>query len=207
MNRSGRTWTHHSIVDEIIGIFADQVRSKIVSDIKSAEFYSLLMDKATDSSKMEQVSICARVVDEKLEAEEYFLEFRDTTSTKAEDLKKVVDEFIRENDMKWYKIRGQCFDGASNMSGGITGLQTRIRREEPRALYVHCAGHSVNLSVQDSLEGISAVRNVIGLVKDMINCIRESPKWLNQFKELQAEYDQDLWDRITCIQIHVNFIA
>ena len=69
----------------------------------------------------------------------------------------------------------------------LTGLQTRIREVESRALFVHCSGHTLNLCVQDSLENITKVKNLIGLVKDMINFIRDSSKRLNIFKDLQSD--------------------
>ena len=39
-------------------------------------------------------------------------------------------------------------DGASNMSGHIKGVAARIRSEVPRALYIHCLCHRLNLSLQ-----------------------------------------------------------
>lgn len=55
-------------------------------------------------------------------------------------------------------MRGQCYDGTFNMSGKITGLRTRVLEVEPRALYVHCSAHSLNLVVQDALENVTSAR-------------------------------------------------
>ena len=52
------------------------------------------------------------------------------------------------------------------------GLQARLREVEPRALYVHCNAHNLNLGVQDSLENVPCTRNDIGVTKDMINFVR-----------------------------------
>ena len=38
------------------------------------------------------------------------------------------------------------------MSGSKTGVATQIAREEERALYFHCFGHSLNLAVTDSVK-------------------------------------------------------
>ena len=45
---------------------------------------------------------------------------------------------------------GQCYDRAVNISGKHSGVATQIQMEEPRALYLHCMGHSFNLAVQDT---------------------------------------------------------
>ena len=43
--------------------------------------------------------------------------------------------------------RGQCYDGASNMSGIRRGTAAQFLLKEPRALYNHCYGHALNLAV------------------------------------------------------------
>ena len=45
--------------------------------------------------------------------------------------------------------QGQAYDGASNMSEHVSGVATRIQKEGPRALYVHCVAHSLNLCLQE----------------------------------------------------------
>ena len=44
-------------------------------------------------------------------------------------------------------LRGQCYDGASNMSGARGGCKSIVIREAPKAIYVHCAAHRLNLAV------------------------------------------------------------
>jgi len=43
-------------------------------------------------------------------------------------------------------LRGQTYDGASNMIvGQYKGCQALINQKQPLALYVHCGAHGVNL--------------------------------------------------------------
>lgn len=41
----------------------------------------------------------------------------------------------------------QGYDGASNMSGKYKGVQAIVREEYLKAIYVHCAAHTLNLAV------------------------------------------------------------
>jgi len=41
--------------------------------------------------------------------------------------------------------RGQTYDNASNMAGKYSGMQARIMQENPHAIFVPCAAHSLNL--------------------------------------------------------------
>lgn len=41
------------------------------------------------------------------------------------------------------KIRGQGYDGASNMRGQFGGLKTLIQKQNPQVYYVHCFAHQL----------------------------------------------------------------
>ena len=62
------------------------------------------------------------------------------------------------------KMRGQAYDGASNMSGKTSGTAARVSSVYPLAQYTHCASHSLNLAVVGSIQEAS-VRNMIGVVE------------------------------------------
>ena len=133
------------------------------------------------------LSVCLRVVCEDFIVNEFFIGFSHTVNTKAATLFELVNELLQKHELKLSRLRGQCYDGASNVSGHISGLQARIREVEPRALFVHCNAHNLNLVVQDAIEKVLVARKFIGTFKDLINFVRDSPKRLVQFKEMQTE--------------------
>ena len=49
--------------------------------------------------------------------------------------------------------RAQCYDGASNMKK----VAKEIQSIEPRALYLYCYGHSLNLAVSHTLKNIKCL--------------------------------------------------
>jgi len=51
--------------------------------------------------------------------------------------------------------RGQCYDGASNMKK----VASDIKPTEPKALYLHCYGHSLNLAAADTLKEVKPMAN------------------------------------------------
>lgn len=58
----------------------------------------------------------------------------------------IKDAFIRFN-LELSDLRGQCYDGAANMAGCVSGVQTRIQVEQPKAMFVHCTAHSLILAI------------------------------------------------------------
>ena len=61
------------------------------------------------------------------------------------DAASITDNILRSLEMLGldYKssLVGLRFDGASVMSGKLSGVQKRIRDKAPSAYYVHCYGH------------------------------------------------------------------
>eukprot|EP00117_Sycon_ciliatum_P011780 scpid47775/ scgid13111/ 52 kDa repressor of the inhibitor of the protein kinase; 58 kDa interferon-induced protein kinase-interacting protein; Death-associated protein 4; THAP domain-containing protein 0 len=72
-------------------------------------------------------------------------------------------------------MRGQCYDGASDMSGATKGVAARIAQSYPLALYLHCASHCLNLVVVSSLQD-NTVRNMMGVVDRASVFLNAHPK-------------------------------
>ena len=77
--------------------------------------------------------------------------------------------------------RGQCYDGAGNMSGRLNGASSLIRAEHDKAIYVHCMNHMLNLSVADTCQ-LPLVRNMI-VVRKLSEFFDNSPKRQQQFDQ------------------------
>ena len=78
---------------------------------------------------------------------EDFVGHYETASTNAVALLHTIKDVILRLSLPIADCRGQCYDGASNMSSHRAGVQALILRECPKALYVHCCAHSLNLAV------------------------------------------------------------
>ena len=74
------------------------------------------------------------------------------------------------------------------MSGRISGVQARITSEYPKAVFIHCVCHSLNLAVQDSCKGISCIRSALDVIQELSNLIKYSGKR----KSLLEQIRQDL---------------
>ena len=83
--------------------------------------------------------------------------------------------FFRKNHLDPKLLRGQGYDGASNMAGKIKGETTIITSKHPLVLYFHCASHQLNLAVMKSEELIS-VKNLMGTCKKLHDFFYVHPK-------------------------------
>lgn len=190
MSRTKYKWISHDIGNEILTLMAMAVRRKLLSAIRKQPFYAIMADETTDVSRKEQMSLNFRYVDESLVVHESFLGFYETPSTDSETLFKIVLDALLRFEIDIRKCRGQCYDGAFNMSGEITGLQTRIRELVLRAYYVHCAGHNLNLVAQDAMKLIDEIAS-LSVMRDLITFVRASAKRVHIFKEIQSQLSED----------------
>ena len=68
----------------------------------------------------------------------------------GEKIAEAILKFLKEKDIPTVNMRGQGYDGASNMSSGAVGVQARIKKQAPLSTYVHCNGHCLNLVISKS---------------------------------------------------------
>lgn len=187
LSRTKYKWISHEVQNEMISLLSKCVQKNLIGQIKNCKYYSIILDETTDSSCKEQVSICFRIFDKKLNVFELFLGFFETKFTDAATLYSLLTNVLSQFELDLSDCRGQCYDGAANVSGHITGLQKRINNVEPRALYVHCSAHTLNLVVQDSMMTVERSRDFLVLLKSLIVFVRNSPKRQSIFNDLQVE--------------------
>jgi hypothetical protein len=51
----------------------------------------------------------------------------------------------------------QSYDGASVMSGHLNGVQAKVQKQYPAAIYIHCMAHRLNLVVLDLCKAIKVI--------------------------------------------------
>ncbi len=98
----------------------------------------------------------------------------------------ITDVLLRMN-LSISNCRGQCYDGASSMSGSRSGVAIQLSQLEPKALYTHCYGHSLNLAIQDTLKGLKIMRDTLDTVYEITKLIKKSPKREAIFKKIQDD--------------------
>ena len=150
-----------------------------------------MIDETTDVSNKEQVVVCIRWVDEDLQAHEEFIGLYQVESTAATVLIGVIRDVFTRLNVSMNKIRGQCYDGASAMCGSQGGVATLIQHEEPRAIYIHCYGHALNLACGDAIKKCEVMRNALDTSYELIKLIKKSPRRDAVFQRVRDELHED----------------
>lgn len=186
-------WLHdgkylsHDIINEIIELMAHQLLRQLLNEIRKAEWFSIIADETRDISGGEQLSISLRWVDTSYTVYEDLIGLVEVEQTDAATLAETIKDTLLRSNIQLIQCRGQAYDGASNMAGHLNGVAVRLQREEPRAHYVHCLAHSLNLCLQDCGRSCRCVRDALDLCSDLSNLVRASPKRLALFYSLRDQ--------------------
>ena len=171
------TYTSKTIQNQMINIVADQVRSKIVGNIKAAKWYTVISDEVTDVSNKEPLSLVLRYVDsDTLLVREDLIGFVECNNgITGRELANNITSSLHAFGLDLSNLRGQAYDGAGNMAGSVNGTAALISAQYPLALYLHCASHCLNLAVVKSLQ-ITSVRNMMCVIERVYQFFSAHPK-------------------------------
>ncbi|CAN1302669.1 Zinc finger MYM-type protein 1 [Linum perenne] len=157
--------TSPDIQKDIVHAIASEITKAIIKDLEN-DFFCILVDEARDVSIKEQMAIVLRFVDQNGSVVERFLG--------------ISHAMLVKNGLSLSRIRGQGYDGASNMKGEINGLKSLILAENSSAHYVHYFFNSVS---------------------HLINVVGSSCKRQDSIKEHQAAKDQDIVNAIQLVRV------
>ena len=144
--------------------------------LSGMDFFTIMADEFTDIANKEQFVVCTRWVDETLTDHEDVIGVYNVDTIDARTLTSAIHDVLLRMSLKMSQCRGQCYDGASNMTGSKNGVATRFLAYVPRALLTHCYGDALNLAVADAIKQSKGCRDALDIAFEVSKLIRFSPK-------------------------------
>ncbi|KAF2351167.1 hypothetical protein FHG87_018076 [Trinorchestia longiramus] len=94
---------------------SNDILAQVVADlISSPAKFSLQLDETTDASNLGQLAVFVHYVKEDVIKKDLLFYKPLTTTTKAVDVKKLVDNFFKDNSLSWDMVSAVCSDEASH---------------------------------------------------------------------------------------------
>ena len=169
-NASYLSW---KVQNDIISIMGSQIQNQILCDIAENKYFAILADETSDENQEEQLSISIRFVKDNAMYEE-FICFVAVSSTTGENLASTILSELSKLGLNLDHLRGQGYDGASNMSGKVSGVQARVKELYPLAMYTHCSSHVFNLSINSGSK-LRIIDNTLSTIGDVCTFLSCSP--------------------------------
>ncbi|PIN08838.1 hypothetical protein CDL12_18585 [Handroanthus impetiginosus] len=124
------------IQKDIVNVIACEIRNSIIKDLGD-DYFAILVDESRDVSGKEQMVVVLRYVDKRGFIIERLLGIVHVTETTVLSLKSALENLLFKHDLSLSRIRGQGYDGASNMRGKFNGLKSLIMKENQAAHYIY----------------------------------------------------------------------
>jgi len=104
------SWTSHAIQDAIIKMMGMTVIREVAKDIQGKSFFAILADETADVSRIEQLVVCVRTVNDNLEANENVLGLHELSSCDAETITTTIKDILIRFELNINNCRAACFD-------------------------------------------------------------------------------------------------
>ncbi|XP_059658427.1 uncharacterized protein LOC132304714 [Cornus florida] len=116
---------------------------------------------------------------------ERFLGMVHVTDTTTLSLKMAIDNVFSTHGLSISRLRGQGYDGASNMQGEFNGLKTLILKENEFAFYVHCFAHQLQLALVAVAKNHGQISIFSIFIANVVNIVGASCKRHDMLREKQ----------------------
>ncbi|KAL3615242.1 hypothetical protein CASFOL_040903 [Castilleja foliolosa] len=176
-----------NIQKQLTNACAIETTISILSDLGDRPF-SVMVDESRDCSVKEQMAINIRFVDRRGYIIERFLAIVHVRETTSACLKEALDLIFSIHGLSISRLRGQGYDGASNMRGEFNGLKTLVLRENSSAHYIHCFAHQLQLVVISVCQVNRWIDDFFAYTSMIVNACGSSCKRSDILR--QAEHDR-----------------
>ncbi|XP_050365518.1 uncharacterized protein LOC126784061 [Argentina anserina] len=138
-------------------------------------------------SGKEQMTIILRFVDSQGLIRERFVMIVSVPNTTSQTLKNEISKVLTMYNLQVKDMRGQGYDGASNMRGIYNGLQALFLEECPYAYFVHCFAHRLQLVLNATAQGVKEIWQFFQTLSLIVNFVDSSAKRHSTLKDVRIE--------------------
>ena len=118
-----------------------------------------MADECTDVSTIDELSIFCQW-SENTKPMEHFNELVPLKSVNAESIHSAMAECLKSKNIQLSKLINMSFDGAATFSGKKSGVQARMKKHSPHALFVHCHCHQHQLACVQAANATTGIEHV-----------------------------------------------
>ena len=177
-----------STIKTRIDDLAKDIELQVLGKIHASPFFAIQCDETTDVAQLSQLLVYVRFVGSSTIKEEMLFCRPLETTTKAEDVFKLVATFFDNNGMKWEKLVGVCTDGAPAMLGSRSGFIARMKQRSPSAVGSHCVIHREALAAKTLSTGM---KDKLTVIIRAVNFVKTSAANTRLFAKLCKDMDSD----------------
>ncbi|XP_065572736.1 52 kDa repressor of the inhibitor of the protein kinase-like [Artemia franciscana] len=181
------TYISKTTQNQLIECCAKEVIGIILERVKSARYYSIILDETTDMSHSLQLSLALCYAFDNHKRED-FIDFvgvhhatfePSTADTEPTVNGKVIGQLflslLEEMGLNLLDCVGTATDGCAMMVSNNCGAVLEIQKKSKNASRCPCFNHALDLSLSKR-SAVSSIRNAIGTIKEVVAFFNASAK-------------------------------
>ncbi len=173
---------------EAIGTWIDE---STLRRVQKASYIRDMADECVEISTIEELSVFCRW-EENGKPVESFLDIVPLNKADAEAIYTALVTSLKEKNLELGKVVGMGFDGAATFSGRKTGVQARIQKHAPHAIFIHCHCHMLQLACVQAANNTAGIQHIYiysTALTTFWKYFHYSPKRTESLKEIQRALD------------------
>ncbi|XP_044396777.1 zinc finger MYM-type protein 1-like [Triticum aestivum] len=175
-----------TIQKHIVKACAIETVKAIIEDLGD-EYFAILVDESRDVSHKEQMALAIRYVDKRGFSVERVIGLSHVTQTTSLALQQAIYAVLKKHNLSPSRIRGQGYDGASNMQGHLNGLKTLVMEDSRSAHSIHCFAHQLQLTLVAVAKNHEDVVWLFEWMSVLLSTVGNSFKNRDMLREKQAK--------------------
>lgn len=128
--------------------------------------FSIQIDGTTDITSKAQYSLVVRYCTPDLIIHDRTVKFVPLESSKGKDICDFIEKVLKEMNLRITDMVGLCTDGASSMTGEITGLCGSIHKKNPFVVFVWCVCHRFDLCIKNAIKQHDEINDMLQYIHD-----------------------------------------
>ena len=143
-----------------------------------------MADECTGIMAVEELSVFCRWEEDGTHVE-CFLDIEPLKKADGESIYLTLVKCIKSKNLQVGNIVGMDFDGAAIFPGIKTGVQARLKKHAPRAVFVHCLCHLLQLACVQAANSTTGIKHVYTTLTTLWKYFHYSRKRAESLKQIQ----------------------
>lgn len=177
---------------EIFTTLGEAMREMLLNDVRKSPAFGILTDEVCDISVTENLMTFIQFY--RSESESVCTQFiscknilKDFSSANSESITEIILNVLQDDKLDISKLAGFSSDGASVMVGKRTGVETRLKSENPTLINVHCVCHKLALACASSNDSLTYIKTIETILRQLWQLFENSPKKMAVYLKTQTE--------------------
>ena len=167
------------------------IEEHILSDMQSSDFFPLMTDESTDIAVLKQLVLVGRYLTEG-GVKTSFLHIGSIINGRAETIEGAILQYLDDKSLQVIKLCAFGNDGASVMTGRLTGVAVRLQGHSPKMIAVHCVNHRLALAAAHASDSVPYLKQFKSILQTVFYCYQNSAVHMGNLHAIQEVLNDPL---------------